>query len=176
MQPGLSKKFQNNLTRKVEIMDKPSKFPHPPFIKILNGMAVLSMFVSLPLPFLFWSELPDSIPHHFDISGRPDSWGGKGIIFVMPVVNFLITTLLFSFRVPGKNARQYYHAQLSLSFFRLWVAGFCTYIEWMMIQIALGNAQDLGKWFSPIFLGVIVVILGYASVALYVTDNSNDWN
>lgn len=155
-------------------MDTFDTITHSPYLKILHGMAVLIVLISLPLPFLFWSALPDRIPQHFGAVGFPDSWGGRANIFLYPVANVLFIVFSFAYRPPEKNPRQYFHTQVSFSLFRVWVVSYLTYTTWMAIQIALGKAQDLGAWFSLVSLGIVIVIVGYASVASYITDRDNE--
>jgi len=51
-------------------------------------------------------HLPERIPMHFDMAGRPDRWGGRGgfvILFVVPLVITAVFYVLIRF-VPGLGA------------------------------------------------------------------------
>jgi uncharacterized membrane protein len=44
---------------------------------------------------LNWADLPERIPIHWNFQGQPDSWGGKGTLWLLPFL-FLIPALLVS--------------------------------------------------------------------------------
>ena len=54
---------------------------------IIISMAILFYhFVHL---FSLWSEIPSTIPIHFN-TGEPDHWGSKYLLFIMPVVGIVL--------------------------------------------------------------------------------------
>jgi uncharacterized membrane protein len=56
-----------------------------------------------------YALLPDHIPMHFDLAGRPDRWGGRGslvILFILPLVMTAVFYLLiWSIAKLGANPR-----------------------------------------------------------------------
>jgi uncharacterized membrane protein len=53
-----------------------------------SSLLIVLLLVLIPFGYAFylWPDLPDSIPTHFDINGKPDAWGKKGSIFILPLV------------------------------------------------------------------------------------------
>jgi uncharacterized membrane protein len=53
-----------------------------------SSLLIVLLLVLIPLGYAFylWPDLPESIPTHFDINGKPDAWGKKGSIFILPLV------------------------------------------------------------------------------------------
>lgn len=49
-----------------------------PLAAVILGFAVVGMH---------WTDLPYSIPIHFDLSGRADGYGSKWLLWILPVVN-----------------------------------------------------------------------------------------
>jgi uncharacterized membrane protein len=49
-------------------------------------IVLLLVFIPFGYAFYLWPDLPESIPTHFDINGKPDAWGKKESIFILPVV------------------------------------------------------------------------------------------
>jgi hypothetical protein len=41
--------------------------------------------VSKAKPLYLYNKLPDTIPTHFDIAGKPDAWGAKSSLFLLPL-------------------------------------------------------------------------------------------
>lgn len=64
-------------------------------MKSINLKKEYLLWAVLLLPYVFgivmWNRLPDRIPIHFDFSGKPDSFAGKGLaVFGLPLVNVLL--------------------------------------------------------------------------------------
>ena len=89
-----------------------------------RGQAKTAYFwVSVILPLLLllttvcwvvlrWDALPDAIPLHYDIHGRPEDWGNKAMIWVMPATGLGIYVLLLvssffpqTWKIRGEAAR-----------------------------------------------------------------------
>jgi uncharacterized membrane protein len=48
------------------------------------------------------NPLPDKIPTHFDLAGRPDAWGSSHLLFLLPAIGvFLYLTISLMSRFPG---------------------------------------------------------------------------
>ena len=45
-----------------------------------------------------WPQLPEKIPSHFNFSGTPDSWAGKGSLLLLPGVSVFIYLMLSIFQ------------------------------------------------------------------------------
>src|SRR4030042_6341869 len=83
----------------------------------VTGMAGLFLMIILPL--IYMDKLPDEIPRHFNLSGEPDAFTGKEIIWLSPLLGMILwagLTLVnrfphfFSYpvRVTGENAERLY--------------------------------------------------------------------
>ncbi len=59
-------------------------------IIILEVIAIGLMLFQFFLIFNSWSVIPDKVPAHFDISGKPNSWGEKKSLFILPVVSIIL--------------------------------------------------------------------------------------
>lgn len=150
-------------------MSDSDEYPRSTIMIILNGVGMFLILVSFMLPVAFWSSLPDRVPQHFNILGEPDGWGGKGNIFIAPVIGLIVYGIIslvsgsmianYPFAITEENAeRQYAIARAFGTAFKVWAAATLTWIEWMMIQIARGNAHGFGV-FAAIIPGVMVTII-----------------
>jgi uncharacterized membrane protein len=121
-------------------------------------------FTVVPLA-IWWSSLPDTIPSHFGLNGRPDAYGPKTTLLIFPVVALAVTVLfqtlcrfpwIFNYpvRITAANAeRQYVAGRTLLRWVNaiVWVfAG----VQWESLQIARGVAQS----FSPLFTAGLIAV------------------
>lgn len=92
-----------------------------------------------------YPRLPLRIPTHFGFSGRPDAWGRKGMIFLLPVVS--LATCLLQWRVMGLVGREIPRSgfTLLLALLCLETAVLMLVIERGMVAVALGRAARLGN-------------------------------
>lgn len=59
--------------------------------KIVHRLTIGVAFMTILLPIVFWSKIPDQIPSHFGVSGRADAWSDKtSLILIVFVVLFLL--------------------------------------------------------------------------------------
>lgn len=143
--------------------------------KILEGLGFLALVLLLVLPVYFYPELPDRIPKHYDAAGQVTAYGGKGMLWIVPILGLITyATLFFINKVPHiynylieitpKNAeRQYRMATRMIRTLNVIIVSTFLYSFYGTIQNALGNQVGLGKGFMPFFLialfGTIVVYL-----------------
>ena len=126
-------------------------------IIFLESLAVVFLAIGWWIAFRSYPSLPERIPVHFGISGEADGWGGRWMIFLMPLIATLIFALewfLFS-RAVG-SPKMPTTMNLPLHFLLLELTGLFTYITWRISEVALERVNGLGVWFLP------VVMLGMA--------------
>lgn len=128
-----------------------------------------------------YSNLPDTIPTHYNGAGQADGFGGKATILMLP----LIATILFVgltvinkfphiFNYPTNitqdNAlRQYTYATRLIRYLKLIVILIFGLIAFKTIQNANGEADGLGIWFLPMTLGLIFIPLTYYIIKSFKT-------
>ncbi|WP_304517883.1 DUF1648 domain-containing protein [Cecembia rubra] len=143
--------------------------------KILEGLGFLALVLLLVIPIYYYPELPDRIPKHYDATGQVTAYGGKGMLWVMPIIGLITYAgLFFINKVPHifnypteittENAeRQYRIATRMIRTLNVIIVYTFLYTSYGTIQNAMGIQVGLGKAFIPIFLialfGTIVVYL-----------------
>lgn len=122
---------------------------------LLELGAISGLLCCVVIAFLVWPDLRDRVPIHFGISGKPDAWGAKVIILILPVVAFILNTVFIiisryphTFNYPVKitpeNARKQYLLALSLlKWLKLEIIWLFTLIFWQQMQVALGAKETL---------------------------------
>jgi uncharacterized membrane protein len=61
-------------------------------------LAILIAIINLVYATYSFPNLPDIIPIHFGIDGKPNGWGEKYTIFVIPIINFALVGFMASIR------------------------------------------------------------------------------
>jgi uncharacterized membrane protein len=140
-----------------------------------DGLSILILLFSFIYLFVKWSALPQTIAIHFNGSGEADGWGGKPILLIMPLIAIILfvgLTLLrkvphqfnYMTTITDQNAPyQYKNSIYLLSWIKLELVAIFAYVQWAVIQDALGVASGIGIWRIPL---AFVILLG--TVVFYV--------
>lgn len=67
-------------------MSQEWKLPNTRFHKIMNLFSLLLLLGMFLYTAIKWPSLPQTIATHFNFMGEADGWGGKGNIWLMPVM------------------------------------------------------------------------------------------
>ncbi len=130
--------------------------------RIVNSLSVLLSILTWWRAFGLYRSLPPRIPIHFNILGRPDGWGGRWMIFFLPALMSIMTSLwmlgFISFR-SAKNLTP--PMRLPYSLLLLTICGGFFFINYKIAQCARGEAAGLGWGFLPIFLVLILGLSGW---------------
>jgi len=147
-----------------------------PLEKTLEFVAAMGLLASVIIIIKFWPILPHTIPTHFGVSGKPDGWGSKETIFLLPSIGILLIyipiTLLSRYPhiynyicpITEQNAvEQYYLARLLLRWMKAEIIWLFAGLEWMTVQNALGKTEGLGllTWMP------LVIIFGTIGIYMY---------
>ena len=138
------------------------------FDHLIEVLIVVLVITTFFLPLIYYTDMPESIPRHYDATGSPDGFWNKGFIWFLPLLSLLFVTgfkrlskfphrFNYSVKITSENAKeQYRHALRSLNI--LLVICLCSflYILWVTIQFSLGKSSGLGSFFIFIFLGLII--------------------
>lgn len=134
----------------------------------LGRIAIILIALSLLIIGINYTQIPETVPTHFNGAGEPDAWGHKATLWILPVTMTPVMFLLlwvsrkpskfnYPYEVTPERAAQIYRkARLSLRLMALVTTLMTLYISWRSVQIAIGEATQLGSWFLPAFL----IILG----------------
>jgi uncharacterized membrane protein len=140
---------------------------------LFETVGLIGITFTVVLVISSYSDLPDTIPRHYNASGQPDGFSGKSILFVLPavtIVTYIIMTIAlrfphmfnYPFEITEENAERQYKNQILmvrvLKTFTVIIFGYLTYAT---IQNGLGKMQGLGTWFTPVTLLSILGTIGY---------------
>lgn len=142
-------------------------------MKLLKYSSLTFLLLLILVPLFHYPGLPDEIPQHFNFYGKPDIYGEKSIIWILPIVGIgMFVGLNIVARIPDRHnylvsiskenaERQYRNSrQLIMVTLNLILLSFL-YITWGVIQTAKGNWEGLGKYFLLAFLTVQLGVMGF---------------
>ncbi|MEO0340551.1 MAG: DUF1648 domain-containing protein, partial [Bacteroidota bacterium] len=146
---------------------------------LIETIGAIALVLMILLPILYLGILPDEVPRHFNAAGEADAMGSKNTIFLLSGIGFLMYISLWylnkfphTFNFPTKITKenayiQYQNATRMMRTVNTFIAISFAYITYMIIQNGLGNANGLGRYFTPIFLGLtfLIVFLGIYNAA-----------
>ena len=138
-------------------------------LEILN-LCVLGFLLIYPL--IYFSELPKTIPVHFNLQGVPDGWGSKNGIWILPCIGVFLYLLLGLFRsiphvlnipveITSENAElQYRLVTRMLSWLSLLILLIFSILVYKQVQAGFENLMRLGFFFPVLLGGGLLGILG----------------
>ncbi len=140
--------------------------------KIIFICSILLLIISIVYKIVIYQILPEQIPIHYGVDGKPDDFASKQSIWILTVVSILIFALLNLTASQAKegfpllNASEYVKKQPEIAVLYLQSMAFCclllfTYIDYITIQISLGNEVSLGIGFF------ILLVLLFATVVFF---------
>ncbi len=148
--------------------------PRTSFLTIIDVTAGSILLFILVLASMYWQNMPDRIPTHFDFFGQPNGWGGKSSFLIFPVMSLILFAMLtffsfapefgnFPWEITDENAeRQYHLIRVLLGWLKAEAMVILLYFEWITIRVSLGKAAWTSGLFMPAMLGVITcTILAY---------------
>jgi len=134
---------------------------------VIEGISIVALGFGFLTVLQAWPDLPARVPRHFDFVGKPDAWGSKTNLAVLPSVGVLLYLMLtvvgriphshnFPVTVTPKNAPRLYRlSRMMVAWLKAQISCTLAYIAWAQVQVALGRAQGLGWAFLPVTLFTI---------------------
>ena len=150
-----------------------------PADRILEGLAATGLVVLLVLPAVYYNDLPEIIPTHFDAFGEADGYGGKWTILLLSFIGLALYGLLtfvnsrpqhmnFPVRITPENAkRQYRLATRLIRILKALIMPMFAYISWSVIQGALSGHASLGAGFLWVVLAGVFGAIGWYFKSAY---------
>ena len=142
--------------------------------RLLEFVSLAGIVFAVYFLVINWDILPRTVPSHFGLNGRPDAYGDRSSLLLLPGAAVLIYILLtvadrypytFSYvwKITPENAyRQYQLAGTMLAALKSDVIWIFNYILVVDIKVSLGTSKGLSPIFMPILLGVV-----FAPICIY---------
>jgi len=149
-----------------------------PRIKVpFETIDIIIEMISIALLILMWcyciinfNELPDTIATHFNVVGKPDDFGSKHTIWIIPIIATILYLGLFAINryphihnyminITEENAlKNYMLSTRVVSIVNFLCILLITYIIYMIVESAFGVKLEMGSWFVPTVLSFSIVL------------------
>jgi uncharacterized membrane protein len=139
------------------------------FVEIIGAIGIVCLIL---IPVYFYNDLPGQIPKHFNALGQVDSYGNREIIWLLPAVGLFLyvgLTILnkfpFAFNYPksvtnDNTERLYTLGTRTVRLLKVIVVLSFVFLNFKTIEIALNKSTEIGKFYLPIFLAVLIILTG----------------
>lgn len=139
-------------------------------IELISKILLLIMWILAVFTFI---NMPAIVPVHFGASGKPDDYGSKATLWILPllgtIIYFGLTWLnqypqIFNYptKITEANAgQQYMMATRMLRFLKAGILLIFTFIILFTYLTATGYANGLSNWFLPLMLVIILSPTSY---------------
>lgn len=144
---------------------------------MLEGYTLAAILVMVTLTLVHWRALPATIPIHFGISGKPDGWGGKESIWVLPLLAVIVNVALsissvfpamqnLPFAVDRSRPEVQQLLLQMATTMKVAVVMVLAILNWLMIEVARGRLPGLGPFLLPVILAMILIPVSFYLVKL----------
>jgi uncharacterized membrane protein len=142
--------------------------PATPPGRILEWVAAGILLAMCVGAFIGCRSLPERIPIHFDLSGRPDGWGSRASVLFLPMVGVFVYVLMsvvvrirpcywnIPARVTPENAARVYGASMRLmQVVKVEAMALIGLITWLVVSSARAD-RTVGGWMPLVGAAVLV--------------------
>ena len=135
-------------------------------------IGIIGVVFLIVFPIYFFNDLPSQIPKHFNALGQVDSYGSRESIWLLPAIGLVLYTGMtflnkfpFAFNYPTKvtneNAEKLYTlGTKTVRLLKIIVVLSFAFLNFKTIEIALNKTTEIGKFYLPIFLAVLTILIG----------------
>ncbi|RCR66179.1 DUF1648 domain-containing protein [Larkinella punicea] len=138
--------------------------------RLLNALTLLLLVGQVVLIIGYYAQLPETIPVHFGLAGKPDRWGGRGQLFIVPGLATFIFVIFWSIRqippdyynmptplTPENRERQIRNTHEMLAMLACVVMIFMFWSLWDWIRSASNGELVRSKIAPLIFIGLSIL-------------------
>ena len=137
--------------------------PLAPILAYRGPLEIIALIAAI-LPMLIilraWDTLPDEIPCHFGITGRPDRWGGRWQAWVFPIValglyaTFSVITGTWEW-VLGRQGEPRRGTEL-LVLIKPMICLLIAYVSYATVRVARKEKEGLNPWIMFALVALVI--------------------
>ncbi|HKJ40680.1 MAG TPA: DUF1648 domain-containing protein [Sunxiuqinia sp.] len=144
-------------------------------LEIIGIIGIISL---IALPIYFFKQLPpDHIPKHFNSLGKADLFGGRALLWILPIIGIVLyigMTLMnkfsFAFNYPPKKEKHehaekmYAIGKRTVRLLKVIIILSLSFLNYKLIEIGMHQTQNLGEFFLPL---VLVILFAFLTAMIY---------
>jgi uncharacterized membrane protein len=133
-------------------------------VNVIDALTVVVLILGWWIAFSVYPRLSEQVPVHFGLRGEADRWGGRWMIFLLPMVITMIFALdywIFEYASPRSPNPIPPEMRTPLHLLLLELSVIFAYITWRMSEVAFGRARGLGGWFLLVALIAVLTTCGW---------------
>lgn len=135
--------------------------------KQLHRMSLLIGALTILLPIIFWSKIPDEIPMHYNAAGVVDNWSNKSslillffaVLMLMGVMS--IAVYVVKVNMESKHSKEAEKSTMRIAYPIVVIMNLVVQLMFAYITFCSVTCRPLGRMFLPIFLTATFAPLGY---------------
>lgn len=128
------------------------------FYKKLHRVSLLIGTLTILLPIVFWSKIPDQIPMHYNAAGVVDNWSDKtSLILLFFAIALLMGVMSISIYVvkstmESKYSKEAEKSEMEVVYPMVILMNLVVQVMFAYITFCSVTCKPLGTFFLPIFL------------------------
>jgi uncharacterized membrane protein SirB2 len=133
----------------------------------LHRISLLIGALTILLPIIFWSKIPDEIPMHYNAAGVVDNWSDKSslilLFFAVLMLMGVMSIAVYVVRVnmESKHSKEAEKSTMRLAYPIVVIMNLIVQVMFAYITFCSVTCRQLGSMFLPIFLIATFIPLGY---------------
>ncbi len=143
---------------------------------ILDILAATVLILLISYAFISYSDLPDTIPSHFNAKGEVDGYSDKTMLWLLPglgIIIFFGMYILNKFphmhnymvNITEENALKNYRLSTRIvRFTNLFIMVIFGIVLFNIVESAKNNNSDMDNWILPFIIGFSIVL----PIAIYI--------
>ena len=137
------------------------------FYKKLHRVSLFIGALTILLPIVFWSKIPDEIPMHYNAAGVVDNWSDKSslilLFFVVLMLMGVMSIAVYVVRVnmESKHSKEAEKSTMRIAYPIVVMMNLVVQVMFAYITFCSVTCRALGSMFLPLFLIATFAPLGY---------------
>lgn len=145
----------------------------------LHRISLLIGALTILLPIVFWSKIPDEIPMHYNAAGVVDNWSDKSslillffaVLMLMGVMS--IAVYVVKTNMESKHSKEAEKSTMRIAYPIVVIMNLVVQVMFAYITFCSVTSRQLGSMFLPIFLIATFAPLGYLVYKCAKTQGAN---
>jgi len=147
--------------------------------RLLEALGTFVIAYVWILTFMYYQDLPDTIPVHFNIKGEPDGFGGRETLLFLPGISTIIYIMLtvlnkfphtfnYPVKITEENApRQYRYATRMVRYMKFAMSVIFATIVIYIIGMVRGEGPGPNRWLIPVSAALVFLPVIFYTVKMF---------